>query len=163
MTVAAVNPIESASANLATPSRPPAASASGGDVTANVSASGALLSRLQLLAQQDPSKLTAIASQAAQDLRQAATATTGDAARGLNRLAAGFEQTASTGDVSSLSLDAKARAVKHHHASLASKSYAGTSGSGLPQTAAAKLEAVSLQVDQALGLTPPPLGPWGNE
>jgi ABC-type transporter Mla subunit MlaD len=116
---------------------------------------------LQRLAEQDPTKLAAIATEASQALRSAAASSIGDTARGLNQLADGFARTASTGDVSNLHLASPTRS-RHHHASGAAKLYAGGSN-GVPQTAAAKLEAVSLQVDQALGLNPPPLGPWGNE
>jgi hypothetical protein len=121
------------------------------------------MSRLQRLAQQDPAKLAVIADQASQALRSAAGATTGDAARGLNRLADGFAQVASTGNISTVDLGSASRSRHPHHAGAAAKSYSGGSSSMVPQTAAAKLEAISLQVEQALGLSPPPLGPWGNE
>jgi hypothetical protein len=161
MLLAAVSPVEASSSAPSAPSRPPPESSGGSQGAASVSPSGALLSRLQRLAEQDPTKLAAIATDASQALRTAAASATGDAARGLNQLADGFARTASTGDVSNLHLASPARG-RHHHASGASKLYAGAS-TGVPQTAAAKLEAVSLQVDQALGLNPPPLGPWGNE
>lgn len=160
MPLAAVSPVEAPSAAPPAPSRPPAASAGASQAGASVSPSGALLSRLQRLAEHDPQKLASIANDASQSLRTAAAATTGDSARGLNRLADGFAQAATTGDVSTLNLGSNGR-VRHHHATVAAKSY--TSSGVLPQGAAAKLEAISLQVDQALGLSPPPLGPWGNE
>jgi hypothetical protein len=161
MPLAAVSPAEAPTGAPPAPSRPPAAISAGSQGPASVSSSGALLSRLQRLAAQDPTKLAAIATDASQALRSAAASATGDTARGLNQLADGFARTASTGDVSNLHLESPARG-RHHHSSGAAKLYAGGS-SLVPQTAAAKLEAVSLQVDQALGLNPPPLGPWGNE
>jgi hypothetical protein len=121
------------------------------------------MSRLQRLAQQDPAKLAVIADQASQTLRSSAGATTGDTARSLNRLADGFAQVASTGNVSNVVLGSASRPRHPHHAGAGAKSYSGPSSSMVPQTAAAKLEAISLQVEQALGLSPPPLGPWGNE
>jgi hypothetical protein len=161
MPLAAISPVEAPSGPPPAPSRPPPASSGGPQGAASVSPSGALLSRLQRLAEQDPTKLSAIATDASEALRAAAASATGDAARGLNQLADGFARTASTGDVSNLNLASPAR-VRHHHATGAAKLYSGDS-TGVPQTAAARLEAVSLQVDQALGLNPPPLGPWGNE
>ncbi len=160
MPVAAVSPVDAPSGVPPAPSRPPAAIEGVSQAGASVSPSGALLSRLQRLAERDPQKLATIATDASQSLRTAAAAASGDSARGLNRLADGFAQAATTGDVSTLSLGANGHA-RHHHATAAAKSY--TSPSVLPQGAAAKLEAISLQVDQALGLSPPPLGPWGNE
>jgi hypothetical protein len=161
MPLGAVNPVEAASGIPPAPSRPPISTVEDSQPSANLSPSGALMSRLQLLAQQDPGKLTAIANDASQALRSAATSATGETAKGLNQLAESFAQAASSGDVSTLRLGAPPR-TRHHHATTAVKSYAGSS-SILPQGAAAKLEAVSLQVDEALGLSPPPLGPWGNQ
>jgi hypothetical protein len=161
--VPSVRPVEA-------PSSPPpadravSASADAAAPAASVSSSGLLMSRLQRLAQQDPTQLTAIASQASQTLRAAAGASAGDTARSLNRLADGFAQAAVTGDVSNLQLGPATRSHHGHHAGLAAKSYARDSGSsGVPQSAAAKLEAISIQVEQALGLSPPPLGPWGDQ
>lgn len=161
MPLSAVTSVEVPSAAPPAPSRPPPASSGGSQTAASVSPSGTLLSRLQRLAEQDPTKLATIATDASQALRSAAASATGDTARGLNQLADGFAKTASTGDVSNLQLASPPRS-RHHHGGGAAKLYAAGS-SLLPQTAAAKLEAVSLQVDQALGLNPPPLGPWGNE
>jgi len=162
MPVASVRPIQA-------PSSPPpgdkSALAGPGalEPTATVSPSGLLMSRLQRLAQQDPAKLAVIADQASQALRSAAGGTSGDTARSLNRLADGFAQVASTGNVSSVELGSAPRPRHPHHAGAAAKSYSGGTSSTVPQSAAAKLEAISLQVEQALGLSPPPLGPWGNE
>jgi hypothetical protein len=160
MPLAAVSPVEAPSGPPPAPSRSPAASSDEPLGGASVSPSGALLSRLQRLSEQDPQKLSAIANTASQSLRSAAATATGASARGLNRLADGFAHAATTGDVSTLNLGSNGR-TRHHHATGAAKSYAGSTV--LPQGAAAKLAAISLQVDQALGLNPPPLGPWGSE
>jgi hypothetical protein len=160
MPVAAVTPVQAPSTSPPAPTRPPPASEGGSGPAADVSSSASLLSRLQVLAQQDPAALATIANQASESLRTAAASSSGDAARGLTRLADGFAHAAATGDVSGLDLGSPPRS--EHHSNAAARSYA-RSGSVFPQTAAAKLAAVSLQVDEALGLHPPPLGPWGNQ
>jgi hypothetical protein len=157
MPVAAVNGMDATASAPAlrpvTPAPPPAQEA-------NVSASGVLMSRLQRLAEQDPSALRSIATQAAETLSTQAAAASGETARGLNGLAQAFAQAATSGNVAGLSL-AAGRGRLHHHASVAAKTYTGSSPpAAVPKAASAALAQVSAQVDQALGLSPPPLGPW---
>jgi uncharacterized protein with von Willebrand factor type A (vWA) domain len=108
------------------------------------------MSRLQQLAQQDPSKFKAIASQGAQDLQVAAQKATAEQAQGLADLSNGFAQAAKAGNPSVLQPKAVIRTLgrgQHRVHTISGQ-------------AQAVLTNVSEKVDEALGLNPPPLGPW---
>ncbi|HLK40891.1 MAG TPA: hypothetical protein VKU41_29260 [Polyangiaceae bacterium] len=149
-----VSPVASPQTRPAAP--PPAAAG----VSATISRAGELLSRMQQLAQKDPSRFTSVAMDASQALQAASASESGDKARSLKDLASGFAQAASTGSPAPVHR-ALARAAGHgrHRHGRAGPSIASTS-SPMTDKAQAALSQVSEQVDQALGLSTAPMGPW---
>ena len=141
-----------------TPAGAPAPAVAGASAT--ISRAGELLSRMQQLAQKDPSRFSSIAADASQALQAAAASESGDSARSLKDLASGFAQAASTGSAAPVHR-ALARPVGHarHRHGRAGPPAAST---GLPMMdkAQAALSQVSEQVNQALGLSTAPMGPW---
>jgi len=117
-----------------------------------------LLSGLQRLAEVDPSRLSDIATVASQKLRAAAATASGTTSQRLSGLADAFDQIAATGDVSALHVASTGRKTHHHAGGYPSVSSAVTGSSDAQST----LAAVSEEVEQALGMNPPPYGPWGN-
>jgi hypothetical protein len=134
-----------------------------------ISASAQLLSKLQQLAGESPSKFEAIAASASQGLRALAGQASGPQSQTLSRLADAFAQAGSTGDLSALhALAAAAASAGQHHRHGVAVRTAGEGAVGANPTPASPpgataqtlLEDVSEQVDEAMGMAPPPLGPW---
>jgi hypothetical protein len=131
---------------------------------ATISRSGEVLSKLQALGESDPSKLQAALTHVSQDLQTSAQSATGSKADALGDLANRFAQAASSGDLSALGASAHHR----HHASAASPSVSAASAvaSGATGSSATDSGAQSIlpnvleQMDEAMGMNPPPLGPW---
>lgn len=138
---------------------------------ATISRSGELLSKFQQLAESDPAKLQASLGRVSQDLRASAQAATGPQADTLHDLADRFAHAATAGDVSALNLTTSHH---RHHAQTdgasapltapAAASASATSplgnASNADPAAQATMDAVLAQVDRALGMNPPPFGPW---
>lgn len=134
----------------------PGSTPAAGPSWATISQSGALLSRLQQLAESDPSKLQAALGRVSQDLRSGAQHASGTQAEILQDLADRFERAASGGDLSSLVLSA----ASHHKPYALAPDAGGLPSAPTDPTAQATLDSVLAQVDPALGMNPPPLGPW---
>jgi hypothetical protein len=137
---------------------------------ATISRSGELLSKFQQLAESDPAKLQASLGRVSEDLRASAKAASGPQADTLNDLADRFAHAATAGNVSALSL-----ATSHHRhhategasapltataATSASAASPLANASSADPAAQATMDAVLAQVDRALGMNPPPFGPW---
>jgi hypothetical protein len=132
---------------------------------ATISRSGEVLSKLQELGASDPAKLQGALAHVSQDLQASARNATGAKADALNDLASRFAQAASSGDLSALG------AHRHRHAQASPALDAasggavagppGASSSSASDSAAQGLLANVLnQMDEAMGMNPPPFGPW---
>jgi hypothetical protein len=144
-----------------------AATAPSGGTT--ISGSAQLLSKLQQLAGESPSKFEAIVTSASQGLRALAGQSSGEQSQTLNRLADAFGQAGSTGDLSALHAlaAASASAGQHRRHGAAGRAAGEVTVAANPPPesppgarAQTLLADVSAQVDEAMGMAPPPLGPW---
>lgn len=99
---------------------------------ATISSSGSALSKLQALAESDPAKLQSALTHVARDLHAGAQQATGARADALTELGHRFTMAAISGDVSPLG---------------------AAPDQGL-------LGNVLAQMDKAMGMNPPPFGPW---
>jgi hypothetical protein len=137
---------------------------------ATISRPGEVLSKLQDLAASDPARLQAALTHVSQDLQAGAQGTTGSKAEALSDLAGRFAKAATAGDLSALGTSSVHR---HHRAQpssadvpgadaepTGSPSAAGGASSASESAAQAMLPDVLEQMDVAMGMNPPPFGPW---
>jgi hypothetical protein len=137
-----------------------------GEGLVTISRSGDLLSRFQQLVESDPSRVQAALDRVSRDLGASAARASGSQADLLRDLAGRFARAASAGDLSALVLSA----ASHHRHGVPAVRVPGLAGGGTPTVtggpapadpaAQATLDSVLAQVDHALGMNPPPLGPW---